>query len=68
MSKTTEAQIKSRSDAIMNAARLLIGTVRASERSEKGRSSGAELSLDVELTGGGHETWTITIERTASSH
>lgn len=55
-------------DALTNAARLLIGTVRSAERSEGGRSSGAELSLEVELTGGGVETWKITIERTASSH
>lgn len=38
------------------------------EASERARSEGAELEVRVELTGGGVETWTITIERTASSH
>lgn len=65
---TTATKIKSNSDAITNAARVLIGTTRMAERSEHGRSTKAELELEVELTGGGVETWTITIERTASSH
>jgi len=68
MSRQTEQEIKERSDDIQKAARLLIGMVRASERSEQGRSTKAELGVEVELTGGGMETWTITIERTASSH
>lgn len=55
-------------DKIIEAARTLIGLVRSTERREHGRSSGAELSLEVELTGGGVETWKIIIERTASSH
>jgi hypothetical protein len=64
----SEVLIRSRGDAISNAARVLIGIVRSTERIERGRSSVAELSLEVELTGGGVETWKITIERTASSH
>lgn len=53
---------------IESAARVLIGLVRKTEHAENSRSSGAELSLEVSLIGGGTETWTITIERTASSH
>ena len=64
----SEAKIRASSDDITHAARVLIGMVRVTERHERGRSSGAELSLEVELTGGGRETWKITIERTASSH
>lgn len=66
--KQTEAKIKASGDALLSAARVLIGVVRSTERSEEARSSGAELSLEIELTGGGVETWKITIERTASSH
>jgi hypothetical protein len=47
---------------------VLIGVVRSTEQIERGRSSAAELSIDIELTGGGTESWKITIERTASSH
>jgi hypothetical protein len=68
MNRQTEQEIKERSDDIQRAARLLIGMVRVSERSEHSRSTKAELDVEVELTGGGTETWTITIERTASSH
>ena len=49
-------------------ARTLIGVVKASEREEKRRMEKATLSLEVSLTGGGTETWEITLERTASSH
>ncbi len=63
-----ERRIKASGDDIIAAARMLIGMVRLSERDEGGRSTHAELSLEVDLTGGGKETWTITIERTASSH
>lgn len=68
MKRASEARIKSASDALTNAARTLIGMVRITEGIEHNRSSGAELSLEVELTGGGVETWKITIERTASTH
>jgi hypothetical protein len=64
----TRREIEAQGAAIANAARLLIGMVRVAERSEGGRSDYAELSLEVELTEGGVETWKITIERTASSH
>jgi hypothetical protein len=64
----SEAKIQARSKAIIDAARTLIGTVRMVEGGEKRRAHISELSLEVELTGGGVETWTITIERTASSH
>ena len=53
---------------IVEAAHTLIGITRNAERGERARSTHAELSLDVHLTGGGVETWKITIERTASSH
>jgi hypothetical protein len=66
--RATERNIKAMSDNVLAAARVLIGVVRISEASEGVRSNGAELSLDVQLTGGGTETWKITIERTASSH
>lgn len=66
--RTTEAKIHARSDSIMAAAGVLVGMVRGAERSEEARSTQAELSLEVELTGGDVETWKITIERTASSH
>lgn len=57
-----------REHAVEKAARTLIGLVMAVERDEQGRSNNAELSLEIELTGGGVETWKITIERTASCH
>jgi hypothetical protein len=60
--------IEDRGPAIRDAAQLLIGFVRSTESAEGGRSTKAELELHVELTAGGTETWTITIERTASSH
>jgi hypothetical protein len=66
--KTTEAEIKRRQAAIIDAARTLVGMVRVAEQSERGRAQRAELELNVELTAGGNETWVITIERTASSH
>lgn len=68
MSRETEHKINARADDVMAATRVLIGLVRMSEDSEAARSRGAKLELDVELTGGGTETWKITIERTASSH
>jgi hypothetical protein len=55
-------------EAIVIAASALIGAVRAIEQDKKQRSSMAELTLEVELTGGGREIWTITIERTVSTH
>jgi hypothetical protein len=67
MSKKTEAKLRSHSEAIIQAASVLISAVRMSERSEGGRSSGAEMSIDVDLKGGGTETWKFTIHRTASS-
>lgn len=65
---STSAKLKASGEAITNAARVLIGTTRMVERNEHDRAAYAELSLEVELTGGGNETWRITIERTASSH
>jgi hypothetical protein len=55
-------------DIVAAAARFLIGMVRVTERDEGGRSTHAKLTVEVELTAGGVETWEITIERTASSH
>ncbi len=66
--KKTEDSIRARSDSIIAAARMLIGLTRVAEKSEGERAMNAELSLEVDLTGGGCETWKITIERTASSH
>jgi hypothetical protein len=66
--RSSENKIKESGDLITSAARVLIGMVRSTETIEHGRSSGATLSLEVDLTGGGRETWKITIERTASSH
>ncbi len=68
MTERTEQQIKERGEAITMAAHILISLVRGAERSEGARSTHGELELNIELTGGGVETWTITIERTASSH
>ncbi len=65
MERTVSSQA---SKNITEAARVLIGLTRSVERSEGARSNHAELSLEIELTGGGVETWKITIERTASSH
>ncbi len=66
--KRTEAFIRAKSSSITDAAQALIGMTRGAERSEGARATHAELSLEIELTGGGVETWKITIERTASSH
>ena len=65
---SSEAKVQARSKAIIDAARTLIGTVRIVEGGEERRAHISELELEVELTGGGVETWKITIERTASSH
>jgi hypothetical protein len=64
----TKRRIEARGEAITMAAHILISLVRGAERSEGGRSTSGELELSVDLTGGGQETWLITIERTASSH
>jgi hypothetical protein len=66
--RKTEAAIRANSNKITDAARILIGLIRGAERSEGARSTHGEVSLEIELTGGGIETWKITIERTASSH
>jgi hypothetical protein len=65
---STEERIKARANAIEEAARVLIGVARRAEIDEGRRTTKAELVLDVDLTAGGTEQWTITIERTASSH
>jgi hypothetical protein len=64
----TKRQIEARGEVITMAAHILISLVRGAERSEGARSTSGELELNIELTGGGQETWLITIERTASSH
>lgn len=61
-----EDKIRASGDAITSAGRTLIGLVMTAERAERSRVQVAELSLEIELTGGGVETWKITIERTAS--
>lgn len=66
--KRTEARIQASSDAITDAAYVMIGMVRGAEKSEAARSTSATLSLEVHLTGGGVETWEITVERVASTH
>lgn len=66
--RPAERRITDASSGIAAAARVLIGMVRGAERDEGGRSMHAEISLEIDLTAGGKETWTITIERTASSH
>ena len=58
----------SRDERVAEAARLLISVVRDVERDEGDRSTHAEFDFEIDLTAGGKETWTITIERTASSH
>ena len=68
MPDAPKAKIEARGNAVLNAATCLIGMARMAERSEKRRTISAVLSLEVSLTGGGTETWEITIERTASSH
>lgn len=60
--------MKTEETEVERAARALISLVRLFERDEGRRSHRATLSLEIELTGGGVETWEITIERTASSH
>ena len=64
----TEDMISSRGENITAAAQVLIGVVRRSELMESGRAIHAEMDLEIGLTGGGRETWKITIERTASAH
>jgi hypothetical protein len=66
--RQTEQRIKSSGDDIIAAAHLLIAMVRTVERDEKAKSRGASLEIEVQSTGGEIETWTITIERKASSH
>jgi hypothetical protein len=53
---------------IIAAARVLIDMVRVVERDEGERSTHAELDFEIDLAAGGKETWTITVERTASCH
>jgi hypothetical protein len=50
-------------DKVEQAARILIGTVKSIERFEGEQSASAELELEIELAGGGFETWKISIER-----
>jgi hypothetical protein len=57
-----------REEDVYAAARLLIGVVRDVERDAGDRSTHAEFDVEIGLTAGGKETWTITIERTTSSH
>ncbi len=54
--------------AIEAAARELINLTRRVEHTERGRAEFAVLDLEITLTGGGVETWRITVERTASTH
>jgi hypothetical protein len=68
MSDTEQLETEERGEAIARAARVLISVVRGAERSKGARSTSGELELSIDLTGGGQETWLITIERTASSH
>lgn len=55
-------------NVIMQAAHVLIGAVRADESGGVAVGKCAELTVQVDLTGGGVETWTIAIECVASSH
>jgi hypothetical protein len=57
-----------REEDVYAAARLLIGVVRDVERDAGDRSTHTWFEFEIDLTAGGKETWTITIERTASSH
>jgi hypothetical protein len=50
-------------DKVEQAARILIGSVRSIEQFEGEKSVSAELELEIELAGGGFETWKISIER-----
>jgi hypothetical protein len=52
-------------NAVEQAARTLIGLVKRAEYAERRGAEKAELDLSVDLTNGGTETWTITIERKA---
>lgn len=53
---------------LATALRMLIGIVRMAELDQQGRADRGQISVDVALTGGGVEKWTITIERSPSSH
>jgi hypothetical protein len=55
-------------DMLIDAAHVLIAMVKIVEVTEKDRATGAKLTIEVGLAGGGVEEWEITIERTASSH
>jgi hypothetical protein len=68
MTEVEQLEAEERGEVIARAARVLISVVRGSERLEGARSTHGELELSIDLTGGGQETWLITIERVASSH
>ena len=53
-------------NAIMQAAHVLIGAVRADESGGFAVGKCAELTVHVDLTGGGFETWIIAIEHVES--
>ena len=64
----TEMIVRSREEKIMDAARIIIGTIRAVEHGEAARSTHAEMFIEVDLGDGGRETWNMTIQRTSSTH
>lgn len=66
--RRTEQKIGASRDAVLAAAHTLILKVRMMEGSEKARSKGATMELEVELESGEFETWTIEIKRKASTH
>ena len=61
-------EVVSNSEGINFAAYSLISMVRKTEVIEGDKIASATLSLDVELTTGGTETWEITVARTKVRH
>jgi hypothetical protein len=61
-------EVVASSEGIELAAHSLISMVRKTEIIEGDKIASATLSLDVELTTGGTETWEITVARTKIKH
>lgn len=65
---TTESTVRTSANALIDAAETLIDIIRTVEAIEKQRSLKSSFILDYEMPDGSVDHWTITIERTASSH
>lgn len=55
-------------DALMEAAETLIRMVKAIEHHEGARAADVKLTIEVDLTAGGTETWEIVVNHVDTKH